>query len=330
MNITANSTDVKNILLKNNSGLELSILNYGATIQSLKVPSKNGSKVNVVAGLYKPEDYTEDLYKKHNICLGASIGRYAGRISGGKFTIHDKVYTLPVKYGLHLHGGNEGFDKKIWNIDTISDDQTSVTLSYESKHLEEGYPGNLKVSVTYTLVDFKVDITFKATTDKSTVINLTNHAYFNLDGQGTILNHELQINNTHHLEVDSNLFPTGKVLPSKQTRFDYSKSSVINRKDFKGFDDTFVLGDEELAAILTSKITGIEMRITTNQPALVIYTKDKFPAIPLSANYMDYPAICFEAQNFPDAPNNKNFPSCLLNPEETYENKTRFSFSINE
>lgn len=321
-------TEIKSITLQNKAGLELTLLNYGATIQSLKVPNANGAKTDVVVGLLNAEDYTKNSYKKHNIFLGSSVGRYAGRISGGKFSIENEIYKIPVKNGLHLHGGNKGFDKKLWTIETFSEDHSSVTFSYESKHLEERYPGHLKVSVTYSLEDTNLDITYKATTDKTTVVNLTNHAYFNLDGCGSILKHQLQINNTHHLDVDGNLHPSGKLLSSDKTRFDFKKESIINREDFKGFDDTFVLGKDKIAASLSSKESGIKMVVITNQPALVIYTKDKFPAVPISADYTDYPAICFEAQNFPDAPNNKNFPSSILQPDEVYENKTRFSFSL--
>ena len=177
---------VKSITLKNKTGLELTVLNYGATIKSLKVPSKDGTRINIVVGLSNLEDYTKESYKRHNLYLGASVGRYAGRISKGSFILNEKTYTIPTKNGLHLHGGNEGFDKKIWNIDTISDDNTSVTLSYKSEHLEEGYPGNLNVLVTYKLIDSHVEIIYKATTDQDTVINLTNHAYFNLNGKGSI------------------------------------------------------------------------------------------------------------------------------------------------
>ena len=319
---------LKTITILNSYGLELTVVNYGATIQSLKVPDKNGKKINVVVGLQNPEDYSKDCYQKHNVFLGCSIGRYAGRISNGSFSIQNKVYNLPTENGIHLHGGN-GFDKKFWLVDNISEDGSSITLSHKSKHLDQGYPGNLEVFVTYSLNDSQLEINYTATTDRTTIVNLTNHSYFNLDGKGSILDHSLQINNSYHLEVDEKLIPTGKLINSENTRFDFSSKSTINRKDFTGFDDTFVINKNvDYAATLSSAKSGIQMKVSTNQRAFVIFTKDKFPNIPLTANYKSYPAICFEAQNFPDAPNNENFPNSVLNPDEIYENKTIFSFSL--
>jgi len=319
---------LKTITISNDYGLELTVINYGATIQSLKVLDKNGKKVNVVVGLQNPEDYSKDCYQKHNVYLGCSIGRYAGRISGGSFSIADETFKVPTDNGIHLHGGN-GFDKKFWFVDNISEDGTSITLSHKSKHLDQGYPGNLEVFVTYSLNNSQLEISYTATTDRTTIVNLTNHSYFNLDGKSSILDHSLKINNTHHLEVDKKLIPTGKLLESENTRFDVSSKSIINSDHFIGFDDTFVLNKNiDHAAILSSEKTGIQMKVITNQPALVIYTKDRFPEIPLTSAYKEYPAICFEAQNFPDAPNNHHFPSAILQPNEAYKNKTVFSFSL--
>ena len=322
---------IKVIKLKNSKGMELELSNLGATIISLNVPDKNKNLVNVVAGL-NAEDYTSDIYLENYIYLSASVGRYAGRISKGGFSINNKFYPIYNENGVHLHGGKVGFDKKYWKVEShTTNENPSVTYTCTSKHLEEGYPGNLLVKVTYTLTEKnQVKISYTASTDAATPINLTNHAYFNLNGKGSILNHNLQLNSRKYLEVDELLIPSGKLLEATNTRFDFNKKSVIGREDFKGFDDTFILGSDDLKVILESPETGIAMKVYTNQPASVIYTPIQLPELPYKngVNYSKFSAICFETQNFPDAPNNKNFPSSILEPEEIYLNETMFEFSL--
>ena len=324
-------TKIKIITIKSPFGMELQLTTLGATIISLKVPDKNGKLVNVAVGLKSPSNYLAESYLSHNLLLGSTVGRYAGRISNGGFKIENKWYKLHHENGVHLHGGKVGFDKKYWNIEHINEvENPSVTLTYCSPHLEEGYPSNLNVSITYELTaDNALKITHKATTDFATQVNLTNHSYFNLDGEGSILDHELVLNSSSYLDVDDQLVPTGKINECENTRFDFRLKSVIGRSDFKGFDDTFILGDKKCKATLSSDKTGIEMHVYTNHPAMVIYTREQFPDLEFyrGAKYSKFPAICFVAQNFPDAPNHSNFPSAILNPGETYLNETMFKFN---
>ncbi|MDY7396949.1 aldose epimerase family protein [Aureibaculum sp. 2210JD6-5] len=319
------------ISIKNNNGLEAQISNLGATLMSLMVPDKDKKPVNVVVGFDKPKDYFAKEYLDDYNYLGASIGRWAGRISGGSFKINDQVYNLYNEGGVHLHGGKEGFDKKYWNIDKVK--EFSVTLSYFSKHLEEGYPGNLLVSVTYELTENnELKIIYKATTDKITPVNLTNHAYFNLEGCGSVLNHELELKSDKFIELDEQLLVTGKLLNTKDTPYDFKSKSKIGKSDFNGMDDIFVLdtNDDTYKVSLSSTKTGIEMKVFTNQPALVIYTPVQLPDMKFknNAKYSKYSSICFEAEAYPDAVNQPNFPSALLNPDETYRNETVFEFNI--
>jgi aldose 1-epimerase len=323
--------EINVIKLKNSKGMELELSNLGATIISLNVPDKNKKLVNVVVGL-EAEDYVADIYLNNYIYLGCSIGRYAGRISKGGFSINNKFYPVYNENGVHLHGGRIGFDKKYWQVENHTNGENpSVTYSCESNHLEEGYPGNLFVKVTYTLTEKnQVKISYFASTDTATPVNLTNHAYFNLNGKDSVLNHHLQLNSRKYLEVDSQLIPSGKLLDAKNSRFDFNEKSVIGRADFKGFDDTFVLGSDDLKVILESPETGIAMKVYTNQQASVIYTPVQLPELPYKngVTYTKFSAICFETQNFPDAPNNENFPSSILKPGDIYLNESIFEFSL--
>lgn len=314
--------------LQNSNGMELQVSNFGATIMSLKVPNNKGSLTNVVVGLEQAEDYLTAPYTAVTLFLGSSIGRYAGRISKGKFEIEGKVYPLQNSDGVHLHGG-EGFDKKFWSLKKQT--PNSVVLTYISSHLEEGYPGELEVEALFEITENNcLIVSYSATTDAATPVNLTCHPYYNLNGADSILDNELWINSMKHLEVDEQLIPTGRLKESKNTAFDYIQPSKINKPNFVGFDDTFVLSEGQLKAKLSSSKMGIAMKIYTTQPAMVIYTPKQFPEL----NFQNqlgigaFPAICFEPQNFPDAPNNDHFPNSILNPNEIYSNKIVFEFSI--
>ena len=317
--------------LKNANGLALQISNLGATVISVNVPDKNNNKVNVVVGL-EAEDYNKEPYLSNYSYLGASVGRYAGRISNGAFKVKGITYPIYNEEGVHLHGGKVGFDKKYWSIENLVEGENPlVTFFCKSAHLEEGYPGNLKVSVTYQLTEKnEVKITYKATTNATTPINLTNHAYFNLNGCDSVIDHKLKLNSAQYLEVNEQLIPSGKLIDSKNTRFDFNEESVIGRQDFEGFDDSFVLGEESLKATLTAPKTGIQMKVYSNQPASVIYTPVLLNGLPFKngVSYSKFSAICFETQNFPDAPNNANFPSSILEPNEEYINESVWAFSI--
>lgn len=321
----------KTYTLQTKSQIELEISTLGATILSLKVPNKRGALTNVVVGLSRGADYLTKDYLKHGLYLGSIIGRHAGRISGGSIEIEGEKYPLYNENGVHLHGGREGFDKKIWQVKSIeSGDAPSITLSYLSEHLEEGYPGNLNILVTYSLTnDDTLKISYSATTDQTTVLNVTNHAYFNLNGASSILDHDLELKADSYLDLNDDLLPTGKYNAVKGTQYDFRDRSLIGKDGFKGLDDIFVLTGGKEKAILSSAKSGIQMKVDTDQPAMVIYTPPVFDKLPFkdAAVFNEFPAICFEAQGFPDALNNSHFPQTLLKPGETFKSETSFKFS---
>ncbi|QLG46349.1 aldose epimerase family protein [Costertonia aggregata] len=299
---------MKQVTIKNER-ISLTVIDYGAIIQKLEVPDNQGRKINVVTSLNKPKEYLSDTY-----FLGACIGRYAGRISNGSFVLNGNQYSLHSENGVHLHGGKEGFGKKYWTFESIHQGANPfVKLSYLSKHGEEGYPGNLKATVTYQLIDSSLHIIHEAVTDKCTVVNLTNHSYFNLDSQKTIDHYDLQLHCSKMVETKPNLLPTGKLVDATNTDIDFTKQKKIHEIRL---DTPFVINDtKRAAAMVCSEKSGIHMQVFTDQPAVVVYTPEYFPA------------ICFETQNFPDAPNHNNFPSCVLRPKEKYTNATEFKFS---
>jgi aldose 1-epimerase len=286
------------------------VLDYGAIIQKLLVKGKDGNYTNVVVGYNHPSRYRLD-----ENYLGACIGRYAGRISNGGFELDREKFYLPQNDGVHLHGGKEGFNQKYWHIEEVGkSNDPYVKLSYKSKHLEEGYPGNLTVNVTYKLVGNALQIVHEAITDRSTVVNLTNHSYFKLDDGPYIDDYELQLNCPYVLETKDNLLPTGNIIPVKKTNYDFLLPKPIG---VKRMDTAFVkdMGNEKVAEISSQK-SGISMKVYSNQPALIIYTPT------------DFPGICLETQNYPDAPNQPDFPNSILRPGETYNNISIFKFDL--
>ena len=284
------------------------VLDYGATIQKLLVKGKDGNYTNVVVGFNHPSRYLLD----DNV-LGASVGRYAGRISNGGFELDREKFYLYHEDGVHLHGGKEGFHHKYWTIDEVkNDDSPSVKLSYKSKHLEEGYPGNLTVSVTYKLMNNALQVIYEGTTDRSTVINLTNHSYFKLDSNPYIDDYELQLNCPYRLEMNENLLPTGDIIPVRKSEYDF----LLPRKiGVQRLNAVFIkdIGNEKVAEV-HSKTSGISIKVYSNQPAVVLYTPS------------DFPGICFETQNYPDAPNQPDFPKSVLRPGDIYNNISIFKF----
>ncbi len=290
--------------------ITLIVLDYGAIIQKVLIKDKEGKPINVVVGFDRPNEYLKD--KK---CLGACVGRYAGRISNGSFVLDRETYHLHEIKEIHLHGGKEGFAKKYWVIEEVNHGRYPwVRLSYQSRHLEEGYPGNLKATVTYKLVDNALHITHGATTDRTTVVNLTNHSYFKLDAANEIDHYRLQLNCKQWVETYENLLPTGNFLSVSDTTSDFLKEKAIEKIRL---DATFKIDAKaKTAARISSERSGISMNVFTNQPGVVVYT-------PLA-----FPAICFETQNFPDAPNHKNFPNSILRPKEVYTNESKFVFDL--
>lgn len=322
---TTFALQLEHIILKNNYGFKAEILNYGATLWKLWIPGKTGTPVNVVIGLREVDDYTSDYYKALNFCLGATIGRYAGRISKGGFKVHDTFY--PLQNEITLHGGSNGLDKQYWHV--VSQTQTRVVLSLKDREGNHGFPGNLNVFASYELLDNGLRVFYKATTDIDTVLNLTNHAYFNLNGEGNVLNHQLTIKGTHLCHTDAQLVPSGKLIPISETNYDYRLSKTLDFLQDTSLDTPFLVAEDEISkGTLYSPKTGIEMQVQTNQPALVLYTPKSLEKLVLDGNYSNYPAICFECQNLPDAPNQKHFPNAILKQGETYKNESFFSFKI--
>ena len=319
------------ISLANSNGMALEINNYGATMMSLKVPDQNNKLVNVVIGLQNPEDYTSPTYQKYGLFLGCSIGRYAGRIANGLFELEGEKYALDPSDQVHLHGGTKGFDKKYWNITSFKKGENpSVELSLLSEHMEGGYPGNLKTTVKYQLLESNsLKITYTACTDQTTVINLTNHAYYNLNGEGSISDNFLKLGSNNILELDKNKVPTGAILNRSQTSFDFIDGALVESKLSKGLDDVFVFKEKGEYASLFSGNTGIGMQVHASQPAMVVFTPEQIPPLKFKdgKQYSSFPGICFETQNYPDAPNNPNFPNCILRSDETYVNEITIDFS---
>ena len=307
-----------------NQSLKLVCINYGAIVQKLLVKDKNGNETNVILGFKTPENYLNNPY-----FIGASIGRFAGRISDGGFDIDGKKYSINHENGVHLHGGKITFAHQYWEVEEVNESEVPfVKFSYLSEHLEEGYPGNLKVYVTYKLKNNKLFITYEAETDQTTIVNLTNHNYYNLNGQGSVLNHQLELKSSQFLDIDEKQLATGKFNEVANTPFDFNtKRKIGAHKNFNGIDDCFILNNKGHIATLYSNESGIEMKVSTNQPGVVIFTPKQLP----EANYVnevvgEYSSICFETQNFPNAPNKSHFPSALLKKGDIYFNESEFEF----
>jgi len=329
--------------LKNKNHVTAAFSNYGARIIGLLVPDTSGKLTDVVVGLPGVEEYRQSTEPY----FGAIIGRYGNRIAGGKFSIDDKIYTVPLNNGPNsLHGGKKGFQDVIWDATQLNDQ--TLEFSYLSKDMEEGFPGNLQVVVRYTLTDAnELEINYEAHTDKKTVVNLTNHAFFNLNGEGsgTILNHYLQIMSDQYTPVDSTLIPIGKLESVQGSPFDFRAPTKIgNRidedhiqlKNGKGYDHNFVLNvpssqKMKLAAIAEGDRSGIIMEVWTTEPGLQFYSgnfmqgKNTFKG---GSKDVFRTALCLETQHFPDSPNQPEFPSTILKPGEVYKTSTTYAFSI--
>lgn len=302
-------TCVQQVTIKNEY-LSLTTISYGAIIQELLVKNQYGEKTNMVTGFSATEDYLADRNS-----LGACVGRFAGRISGGSFFIDGTEYPIYHEDGVHLHGGKEGFGRKYWTLIEVNEGaQPFVRYGYHSPHLEEGYPGNLNVTVTYQLKGNALSIKHEATTDATTIVNLTNHSYFRLDNDPDIDHYSLQVSAEHILQTDIKLLPTGILAPVINTENNFQEEKAIGKIRL---DTPFVVtpNDPDMVAVHSNK-SGIRLRVTTNQPAIVVYTPEEFPA------------ICFETQNYPDAPTYPSFPSSILRPGETYLNESLFIFDL--
>jgi aldose 1-epimerase len=341
---TATGTPVEIYTLTNTKGAEATIITYGGTVVSLKVPDKAGKLGDVVLGYDSIGDY-----EKHTSYFGSLIGRFGNRIARGKFKLDGKEYMLAVNNGVnHLHGGLKGFDKVVWTAKPSSDAAgANLELTYLSKDGEEGYPGNLNVTVVYSLTEKdELKIVYSATTDKATVVNLTHHSYFNLGGAGNgdILGHQVRLVATGFTPTDSGSIPTGEIRPVKGTPFDFLKPTAIGARNRQtdeqlrfgsGYDHNWVLiktgMQVGLAATVYEPTTGRYMEVFTTEPGIQFYTGNFLDGSIKGKNGQDYPknsGFCLEAQHYPDSPNKPKFPSTVLKPGEKYAQTTIYKFSV--
>ena len=329
-------------VLKNQNNMEVCITNYGGRIVSVMVPDKDGQMKDVVLGFDSIQDYV-----KYTNNFGATIGRYGNRIANGKFTIDDVEYQLPLNNGPHtLHGGDNGFDVQVWDAEQVSDQE--LKLTYTSKDGEEGFPGNLDCTVTFRLTDDNaVDIQYQAETDKPTLANLTNHSYFNLDGDPSQSNADqlLMIDADYYTPIDSTVMTTGEILPVEGTDMDFKTPTAIGQridnyefdqlKNGMGYDHNWVLntkGDiKKVAATLESPKTGIIMEMYTNEPGVQCYAGNFMDGTLTGKKGIVYnkrASVCLESQKYPNSPNNPEWPSTTLRPGEKYFSQCIYKFTV--
>jgi aldose 1-epimerase len=339
---TADGRAVELYTLTNRNGLRARITTYGGTLVSLETPDRDGALGDVVLGFDSIEPYLgEHPY------FGSLIGRYANRIRAGKFRLNSTVHQLPCNDGVnHLHGGPRGFHTVIWNAratDTLDGQQ--LVLRHRSPAAEQGYPGTLEVEVRYTLtLRDALRLDYRATSTEPTIVNLTNHAYFNLRGSGTILAHELRLNADRYLPVDQTLVPLGELRQVQGTPFDFTAPTPVGRRidqhdeqlmTARGYDHTWVLNKRgtqyALAAEVYEPVTGRAMSVHTTQPGLQVYSGNFLDGTLRGkggAQYSKHAGFCLETQHFPDSPNQPEYPSTILNPGAVYEQATVYSFSV--
>ena len=334
---TADGTAIESYTIYNSQGASAKVITYGATVAELHVPDKNGKMADVVLGF----DNLEGYLGQHPH-FGGAIGRYGNRIAKGKFTLDGKEYQLAINNPPNsLHGGPTGFDRRVWKAQPVEvKDGAAVRCTYLSKDGEENFPGNLTVSVTYTLTntnEFKLE--YSAETDKDTIVNLTNHSYFNLAGSGDVLKHVLYLNADKYTPVDATLIPTGEIASVGNTPLDFRKSTAIGAhigeiKDIGGYDHNYVVngaaGTLRIAARVTEPSSGRQMEVWTTEPGVQFYS-----AIGLNGSitgkggiaYPKYGALCLETQHYPDSPNRPNFQSTVLKPGTSFYSETIYKFS---
>lgn len=336
---------IKLYTLKNSAGMEVKITNYGAIITSIIVPDRDGKLADVALGHKSLEKYINAVDRPY---FGAVVGRFGNRIANGVFTLEGTTYELATNNDQnHLHGGNVGFDKVVWDARTL-ESENALELAYLSQDGEEGYPGNLQVTVTYQLTESnELIVKYQATTDKATPVNLTQHSYFNLkgEGNGTILDHQLMINADRYTPVDAGLIPTGQLADVAGTPFDFTSAKAIGRDIEQpndqltyglGYDHNFVLNKKAnsdelvLAARVSEPTTGRSIEVRTTEPGIQFYCGNFLDGRlqGKSGGVYEYRGgFVLETQHFPDSPNQPGFPSTILKPDGTYQSKTIFKFS---
>ena len=325
--------------LVNDKGTEVKITTYGGRVTSFITADKNNTRANIVVGFDSLQPYLQNPPY-----FGAIVGRYGNRIGDAKFALDGSTYKLAANNGKnHLHGGIKGFDKVVWDATTLEDSVPSLTLKYLSKDGEEGYPGNLDVTVQYTLTNNdELKIEYDAVTDKATPVNITNHSYFNLTGDmnKTILDHTLMIDADHYTPVDSTLIPTGEIKAVKGTAFDFTSPKKIGRDigSLKGgYDHNWVLNRKDTllqkVAVLSDSVSGRSLEVYTTEPGLQFYTGNFLDGKFINSGgkaVNQRSALCMETQHFPDSPNKPNFPSTILKPGGKYHSETIYKVVVNK
>jgi len=331
--------------LQNKNGMKAAILDYGGIVQSLTAPDRHGSYADITLGFDSLQPYLSD-----SPYFGALIGRYANRIAGGAYTLEGKPYRAATNDGSSsVHGGPRGFDKALWRVERaeVAAEGPELVLRHLSPDGDQGHPGALEIAATYTLTNANVmRIEFGATTDKPTVVNLTAHSYFNLRGRGDILGHVLQINASHFTPVDSALIPTGEIRSVAGTPFDFRSPTAIGARlgrsdgqliNGRGYDHNWVMDEARgflgHQATLSEPETGRVLEVWSTEPGLQFYSGNFLDGTLLGKNGVVYPfrgGLALEPQNFPDAPNHRNFPSAELEPGETYRHIIEYRFSTDQ
>ena len=336
---------IEMVTLKNSHGMEVQAITYGAIITSIKVPDRAGKIADVALGFDAPEQYWAEPFHPY---FGAVVGRYGNRIAKGKFTLDGKSYSLAINNAPNtLHGGVKGFDKQVWTVTTKEEaGGSSAIFSRTSPDGEEGYPGTLQARVTYTLTEKnELIVDYHATTDKATPVNLTQHTYFNLagEGSGTILDHELTLDADRYTPVDDTLIPTGELAPVQGTPFDFRKATAIGArieqanaqlKNGKGYDHNWVLNKKgtglQHAATLRDPKSGRTVDVATTEPGVQFYSGNFLDGTIKGKGgkaYVLRSGLCLETQHYPDSPNQPSFPSTILQPGKTLTSRTTFTFS---
>ena len=339
--VTHDGKQVELFTLRNTKGMVVQITNYGGKIVSIIVPDREGNMDDVCLGYESAEEYINGIAS-----LGATMGRYANRIANAQFTLNDSTYHLAKNNGEHtIHGGAKGFRFKVWDAKLL--DEHNLELTYFSADGEEGFPGNLTLKVLFTVTnENELKLTYHATTDKPTVLNVTNHAFFNLagEGNGDVLDHELMVNADVFTPVDATAIPLGEYQNVTGTPMDFKNMTRIGAHidaDFEqlkhvgGYDHNFIINKKEnelaLAGLLYEPVSGRVMEVKTTEPGLQVYTANSLSATDTGKGgkvYGSRSSICLETQHFPDSPNHPNFPSTVINPGEDYVSTTIYKFSI--